>query len=184
MARGHYLMDGCQYAISLSLNDLYLNFGAHIVRLLSCTVSKTLGLWDYSIQCCRWNLAYGTYVCAFPLFWTVFKNCITGDTVRFTSCKYLAAVRITGGSIPVCPMYFTTSALTSVRQFVPNIYYGATYKYWRHTLCSRRRRRLLTKCTRMCCHVVSEIFVKICVIAVCSHTTAYQDVKAHSNTRL
>ncbi len=52
------------------------------------------------------------YVRAFPLFLTVFENRITGGAVGFTSCKYLAAVRITGGFIPVCPVYFTTSALT------------------------------------------------------------------------
>ncbi len=69
------------------------------------------------------------YVRAFPLFSTVFKNHITGGTVGFTSCKYLAAVRITGGFIPVCHMYFTTSALTYIQQFMPNFYDGATCSY-------------------------------------------------------
>ncbi|PBK87919.1 hypothetical protein ARMGADRAFT_1034519 [Armillaria gallica] len=113
-ARQHYLMDSCQYAISLS--KFWHAYGQvailyHVKNILQSAVAcAQLGIWDYSVQCCRWKLAYG-------------------GAVGFTSCKYLATVQITNGFI----------------LWVPNVYDGATYNYWRHMLCSHRRRCLLTK---------------------------------------
>ncbi|PBK79175.1 hypothetical protein ARMGADRAFT_1040985 [Armillaria gallica] len=165
-ARVHYLMDNCQYAISLSLSDLYLNLSAHI----SAVACAQLGLRDYYVQCCRWNLAYG-------------------GAVGFTSCKYLTVVRITGGFIPACPVYFTISALTYIHQFVRNVYDGAAYNYWRHTLCSRRRSlpRVLSSYTNVfksCISAVAKVWLVIIDLASFSSIVAFADRAEHEPERL
>ncbi len=118
------------------------------------------------------RLAYVMVRTCFPPILTVFVNLIPGGAVSFT---------------PVRLMYFTASAapvLLTLQQFAPSSCDGAAHDYWGHPPCSRRRRHMLTEWTRTCCDVVFETLINICVIAVCSHTTAYQDIKAHSNARL
>ncbi len=109
---------------------------------------------------------------SFPQFLTVFVDRIPGGAVVF---------------IPARPVYLTASVSTdllSLQQFVPSFCDGAAHDYWGHLPCSRRRRHLLTKCTRTCCDIVFETFINICLITVCSDTIASGDLKAYSTTRL